>query len=321
MLVLAVGSPPGSDRLVRALSLQGLQIVLFVLGAMILTRFIQWTTAKITGRIDRSFQESDELVRSESAKHRHSLAQVVAWVAIVIVYIIAAFNIIKALGVPITGFVAPATVLGAALGFGAQRVVQDLLAGFFIITEKQYGFGDVVELAILGSVQTAQGTVEDVTLRITKIRSSDGEVITVPNGQIVKAINLSKDWARSVVDIPLPVGADISRVTELLASVGKQTFADPRMRPLLLDEPTSMGVTDVELDNLTVRLVARTLPGKQFEVSRDLRARVIRSFGRAGIALANGGDIETGAMTPSGVGEKRIDPDAPAADTPSRQTR
>nr|WP_253648013.1 mechanosensitive ion channel family protein [Williamsia deligens] len=306
--------------MIRALSLQGLQIVLFVLGALILTRFIQWVTSRITTRIDRSFQENDELVRSETAKHRHSLAQVIAWVAIVIVYIIAAFNIIKALGVPITGFVAPATVLGAALGFGAQRVVQDLLAGFFIITEKQYGFGDVVELAVVGSTETAKGTVEDVTLRITKIRSSDGEVITVPNGQIVKAINLSKDWARSVVDIPLPVGADMGRVNDLLSTVGQQTFADPRMRPLLLDEPSSMGVTDVELDNLTVRMVARTLPGKQFEVSRDLRARIVRSFGRAGIALAQGERIETGAMTPSGVGEARTDPDRTSDPETSRQT-
>jgi small conductance mechanosensitive channel len=319
VLFLAVGSPPGSDRLIRALSLQGLQIVLNVLGALILTRFIQWATGRITTRIDRSFKESDELVRSETAKHRHSLAQVISWVAIVIVYIVAAFNIIRALGVPITGFVAPATVLGAALGFGAQRVVQDLLAGFFIITEKQYGFGDVVELAVTGGIPPAEGTVEDVTLRVTKIRSSDGEVITVPNGQIVKAINLSKDWARSVVDIPLPVGADMGRVNELLTKVGQQTFADPRMRPLLLDEPSSMGVTDVELDNLTVRMVARTLPGKQFEVSRDLRARIVRSFGRAGIALASGERIETGAMTPSGVGEARTESDQPTSD-PARRS-
>ncbi|WP_328858504.1 mechanosensitive ion channel family protein [Williamsia herbipolensis] len=295
-VLLAAPTPAGTDKLIRFLSLQGVQIALFIVGAMIMTRFIQWGTARITGRIDQSFTESDELVRSESAKHRHSVAQVISWVAIVIVYVIAVFNIIRALGVPITGFVAPATVLGAALGFGAQRVVQDLLAGFFIITEKQYGFGDVVELTIVGSVATAEGTVEDVTLRITKIRSADGEVITVPNGQIVKATNLSKDWARSVVDIPLPVGADISRVNEILHRIGQQAFADPRMRPLLLDEPTPMGVTEMEVDGVTVRIVARTLPGKQFEVSRDLRARIVRAFGRAGISLAPGESIETGAM-------------------------
>ena len=127
-------------------------------------------------------------------------------------------------------------------------------------------------------------------------------------------------YKRQVVDIPLPVGADMGRVNEILTKVGQQTFADPRMRPLLLDEPSSMGVTDVELDNLTVRMVARTLPGKQFEVSRDLRARIVRSFGRAGIALASGERIETGAMTPSGVGETRTESDQPAPDSSRRSS-
>ena len=95
------------------------------------------------------------------------------------------------------------------MGFGAQRIVQDLLSGFFIITEKQYGFGDLVELAISGVADDARGTVEDVTLRVTKLRSSEGEMFTIPNGQIVKALNLSKDWARAVVDIPVPTSAAV----------------------------------------------------------------------------------------------------------------
>ena len=95
-------------------------------------------------------------------------------------------------------------MLGAALGFGAQRVVQDLLAGFFIITEKQYGFGDLVSLTVGNIAEPAEGTVEDVTLRVTKLRSTEGEMFTIPNGQIVKSVNLSKDWARAVIDIPVP---------------------------------------------------------------------------------------------------------------------
>ncbi|WP_020109538.1 MULTISPECIES: mechanosensitive ion channel domain-containing protein [Nocardiaceae] len=302
LAVLVTADPEnlaGSDRLIRWLSLQGLTIVLWILGALLATRFIQWTVDKVTTRIDSGFTESDALVRSEAIKHRHSVAQVIAWGSIAVVYIIAGFSIVRELGVPITGFVAPATVLGAALGFGAQRIVQDLLSGFFIITEKQYGFGDVVSLAVLGSVDPAEGTVEDVTLRVTKLRSADGEMITIPNGQIVKAINLSKDWARSVVDIPLPIGVDMGRVNDLIAQIGHQAFNDPRMHKLLLDEPTAMGVTDIEVDTMTVRIVARTLPGRQFEVSRDLRVRLVRAFGRAGIALAPGTAIETSAVDPT----------------------
>ena len=109
-------------------------------------------------------------------------------------------------------------MLGAALGFGAQRIVQDLLSGFFLITEKQYGFGDLVAADSDGG-DDARGTVEDVTLRVTKLRTSDGEVFTVPNGQIVKSLNLSKDWARAVVDIPVPTSADINLVNEALREV------------------------------------------------------------------------------------------------------
>ena len=90
--------------------------------------------------------------------------------------------------------------------------------GFFIITEKQYGFGDLVQLTI-GRADDAEGTVEDVTLRVTKLRSTEGEMFTIPNGQIVKSINLSKDWARAVVDIPVPTTADLNQVNEVLHGV------------------------------------------------------------------------------------------------------
>ena len=92
-----------------------------------------------------------------------------------------------------------------ALGFGAQRIVQDILAGFFIITERQYGFGDVVRGLRAWRTTGVTGTVEDVTLRVTTVRSANGEVIIVPNGQIVQVTNMSRDWARAVVDVPVPV--------------------------------------------------------------------------------------------------------------------
>src|ERR1700754_3155476 len=129
---------------------------------------------------------------------RPALHSVISSVAIPVLYAVVPVDIAGQLGLPIGSLVAPAAVLGAALGFGAQRIVQDLLSGFFIITEKQYGFGDLVALTVTGGGD-AQGTVEDVTLRVTKLRTSDGEVFTVPNGQILKSLNLSKDWARAVV--------------------------------------------------------------------------------------------------------------------------
>jgi moderate conductance mechanosensitive channel len=272
---------------------RGLEIVLIILGSVLLARLVAWAGTRITDRIDARSTGGDALVRSEAAKHRHSLTQVITWTLVVLIYAIAVFFVLDRAGIPIGGLVAPATVLGVGLGFGAQRIVGDVLAGFFIITERQYGFGDVVAIQVVGGGDAATGTVEDVTLRVTRLRSPNGEVITLPNGQIVKVVNLSRDWARAVVDVPVPTSMDVNRVNELLRRVGADAFRDPAMRKLLLDEPSVMGVETLDIEQVNVRMVARTLPGKQFEVGRDLRARIVLTFRREGMNLPAGGAAPT----------------------------
>jgi small-conductance mechanosensitive channel len=262
---------------------RGLQIALLLIGGLLAARFISWAAERISRRIDADFQESDALVRSESAKHRQAVASVISYMAIAMLGVVVAVEITDILAIPISSLVAPAAVLGAALGFGAQRVVQDLLSGFFIITEKQYGFGDLVSLTVAGIAKEATGTVEDVTLRVTKLRSNEGEMYTIPNGQIVKSINQSKDWARAVIDIPVPTTADLNQVNDVLHGVSEKAMANPQLSQLLLDAPHLMGVESIELDTVNLRMVARTLPGKQFEVSRQLRVLVIAALIRAGI--------------------------------------
>ena len=261
---------------------RGLSIVLLLIGAVLTARFISWTAKRISSRIDANFQESDALVRSESAKHRQAVASVISYLAIALLAVMVVVQVTDILAIPVSSLVAPAAVLGAALGFGAQRVVQDLLSGFFIITEKQYGFGDLVQLT-LGSSNDAMGTVEDVTLRVTKLRTSEGEMYTIPNGQIMKSLNLSKDWARAVIDIPVPATADLAHVNMVLGEVCEAAPEDPGLNELLLDKPKLMGVESIELDTVNLRMVARTLPGKQFEVGRKLRLLVVAALTRAGI--------------------------------------
>ncbi|GAC66557.1 mechanosensitive ion channel family protein [Gordonia soli] len=292
-------SGTGGDRLFRWLATSGLEIVLWVLAALLMVRVLRWGGDRYAERVDRKFDAQDNIVQSEAAKHRRAVVQVVCWAAIIIVALVCGIRILGVLGVPITGLVGPSAVLGAALGFGAQRVVQDLLAGFFIVAEKQYGYGDVVTLAVVGSTEPAEGTVEDVTLRITKLRTGDGEVVTVPNGQIVKATNLSKDWARAVVDVPIPAEADIAKANEVLEQVGRDFFDNPALHRLLLDAPAPLGVIDLELDSVTVRMVARTLPGKQFEISRALRIRIVRALAIEGITVAPGREVESGSAPPA----------------------
>lgn len=262
---------------------RGVRIALLLIGGLLAARFINWTAQRITRRIDAEYQESDQLVRSESAKHRQAVASVISWVSVALLFVMVAVQITDILAIPIGSLVAPAAVIGAALGFGAQRLVQDLLSGFFIITEKQYGFGDLVALTVSGIAAPAEGTVEDVTLRVTKLRSAEGEMFTIPNGQIVKTVNLSKDWARAVIDIPVPTSADLNIVNDVLHDLAQKAIDDPQLHDLLLDAPQLMGVESIELDTVNMRMVARTLPGKQFEVGRRLRILVIRALRVAGI--------------------------------------
>jgi moderate conductance mechanosensitive channel len=284
----------------------GLHIILLLIGAVLAARFVNWAAQKVTQRLDEGFVESDALVRSEASKHRQTVASLISWVSVVLIAIMVAVQLADILNIPVREFVAPATVIGAALGFGAQQMVRDLLAGFFIILEKQYGFGDLVTLTVV-SATDATGTVENVTLRVTRLRSSDGELLTIPNGQIVKTVNLSKDWARAVVDIPVQASADLGMINDTLREVCEHALDDKLLGELLLDAPTVMGVESIEVDVVTLRLVARTLPGKQFEAGRRLRALVVRALARAGVDTPSEAPVTVGAIA-AGAGDETQGP-------------
>jgi small conductance mechanosensitive channel len=263
----------------------GLVIVMLVVGSVLLARLVSWVGGRITTRIDARATEQDALVRSEETKHRHAVTQVITWFVIVLIYFVTGVLVLEHFNVPLTTLVAPATVIGVALGFGAQRVVQDLLGGFFLIAERQYGFGDVIRIAPPGSTTGVTGTVEDLSLRMTRLRTANGEVLILANGEIRQVTNLSRDWARAVIDIPVPAGADVGRVNSILHSVCDDAFSDPDLRSLLLDAPTVMGIDSLEVDHLSMSVVVRTLPGRQFEVGRQLRSRIAAAFQAEGITL------------------------------------
>lgn len=270
-------------------------IVLLVLGAILLTRLADWARSRIVERIDARSQVTEELVRSEAAKHRHVVAQVLTWCVVAVIYVVTAVLVVQRLSIPLAGLVAPAALISAALGFGLQRFVQDIGAGFFITGERQYGFGDVVRISVTGVPEPAVGTVEEVTLRVTRIRSMSGEVIITPNGQITQVTNLSRDWARAVIDVPVPSSIDVGHATEVLQRVGQDVYADDRLRKMMLDEPTVMGVERIEVDAFSLRMVARTLPGMQFDVGREIRARVASAFRTEGTIV--NAELDTGHAT------------------------
>ena len=225
-------------------------------------------------------------MRSEAAKHRHAVAQVLTWLAIALIWSVTAVQVLGRLGVPVASLVAPAAVLGAALGFGAQQV------GAGPDRRVLHHRRAPVRLRRRGPHlgrrlhRWATGTIEEVALRTTRLRRSDGAVVVVSNGPIVQTTNLSREWARAVVDVPLPAGTDMLQANELLRRVGAEAFEDEELRPLLLKKPTVMGAESLEVGQVNLRVVARTLPGKQFKVAREPRVRVAVAFQREGIGTS-----------------------------------
>jgi small conductance mechanosensitive channel len=261
------------------------QILMIIVGAILLARFIRWAGARYREHIDGVVRDQIERggVVSEEAKRARTVAQVVEWGSQVVVVFLAGVVVVDRSGIPLSGLVAPATVAGAAIGFGAQQIVQDLLAGFFLFAERQFSVGDLVRLAQPGQVVGISGTVEELTLRVTRLRTLQGELVFLPNGALRQVTNLSKEWSRVVIDIPIPADEDVEKAIEVLRDVAARMGEDPEWKDLLMGDPVLAGVENFEVGYLQLRMIARTLPGKQFDVGRELRLRAAVALQEAGI--------------------------------------
>jgi small conductance mechanosensitive channel len=257
-----------------------------LLGTGLLVRFAHWFGGRRRLWIDKQIRRQIEagLVASENLKRSRAVSEAVEWTVVALASFIAAIVALDRLGVPLTTLVAPATVIGIGLGFGAQQMVGDLLAGFFLLTEHQFAFGDVIRLSVPGQAVSVTGTVEELTLRVTKLRNAQGELVVVPNSAMRQVTNLSKDWSRAVIDVPVAVTEDLGAVTALLKEVVAKMAEDPPWRDELLGAPVVAGVETINVGFVQLRLIARTLPGRQFAVGREIRLRASNALRDAGIA-------------------------------------
>ncbi len=259
----------------------GLEILLIAIGSVLVSRFVHGVAIIAERRVVKAtaYQVVSDLVKSEPTKYIHTAIQAIDWSLRSVIYFTATVLILIRFGVPLTSLVAPATVIGVAVGFGAQTLVQDVLGGFFIITERQYGVGDVIRISGVGLTTGVSGTVEEVTLRITKIRTLAGELIAIRNGQILQVANLSRDWSQVVIDVQLPAEKKSSkRAREILDELCKELAEDERLVPVLLTPPMVTGIESISLGYIVMRVVARTLPSKQFDAGRIMRARIIETL-------------------------------------------
>ena len=187
--------------------------------------------------------------------------------------------ILSQVGVNIAPIIASAGILGIALGFGAQSLVKDFLSGVFMIFEDQYGVGDVID------VGEATGTVEAVSLRVTRLRSLDGTVWYVPNGEILRVGNKSQNWSRAVIDVGVGYDEELGRVRRILGEVSKEMWLDDDYRNVIIEEPEVTGVEALAPDAITLRVLVKTQPLEQWAVGRELRQRIKARFDHEGIEI------------------------------------
>ncbi|MFF4238942.1 mechanosensitive ion channel family protein [Actinomadura geliboluensis] len=226
------------------------------------------------------FEGSPALLNKRRAQRAQTLGSVLRSIASVLIMGTALFSILGSLGLNLAPILASASVIGVAVGFGAQNIVKDLLAGLFMLLEDQYGVGDFID------VGSAKGTVEAVTLRVTRMRDVNGVVWYVPNGEIKKVGNESQNWGRAVLDIPVDIHEDTEKVKEILQATADEMAADTAWKDLVLEQPSVWGVQALAGDAIVIRVVLKTAPGKQGDIARELRERVKRSFDEAGVTVA-----------------------------------
>ena len=196
-----------------------------------------------------------------------------------VIYGIAVLMVLSLLGLPLASVIASAGLITAALAFGAQSLVRDFLAGMAILMEDQYGVGDVIDAG------PASGTVEEIGLRVTRLRDANGVIWYIRNGEIIALGNKTQGWAVATLDIPVPYGEDLGRVDTVLATTLTELAEDPRWRPKVLEPPSVLGIESVTTDTVTIRVSVSTPPLAHDEVTRELRARLKQAFDAAGIRL------------------------------------
>jgi len=185
------------------------------------------------------------------------------------------------LGVELAPLLTSVGIIGVAVGFGAQELVKDFISGMFMLLEDQYGVGDVIDTGV------ATGTVEAVTLRITRLRDADGKVWYVRNGTITRIGNESQGWSRALVDVPVPPDTDVAEVRELLRSVVAELWKDPEYRDkLIVEEPEVYGLEQISGSSVIFRISVKAAPTHKLEVAREVRMRVKRAFDEKGLAFA-----------------------------------
>ena len=273
-----------------------LGVVIAIAVTLVVMLLVRWLVRRLINRVVRGFtaaasskrfararasrerEETAQLVIERTSARARTLGQLLKSVTTFVVVGVAVVVVLGLLGVNIGPIVASAGIAGIAIGFGAQSLIRDFLTGVFMIFEDQYGVGDVVDTG------QATGTVEDVGLRVTKLRDDNGVIWYVPNGSITRVGNKSQGWAVADVQVPVPPTSDLDEVQTVLRDTAQALAADTHWNPDILDEPPIVSVESITPDAVQVRVRLHTKATRQGAVTRELRVRVKQALDAAGAA-------------------------------------
>lgn len=270
--------------------------VIIVLVAFVTNRLVRFSIRRVVRRLE--YEPTRERLRrirsrtglglldtteSTPTVRHHQRAQTIGAglrsLTSIVIWIVALVGVLGAMGVEIASLLAGAGLVGVALGFGAQNLLRDLIAGTFMISEDQFGVGDVIDAGV------ASGTVEHMSLRATRLRDVEGVVWHVPNGEVHRVGNKSQQWARAVLDIPVTYETDIATASDVIKATADEMWRDEHYATLILGAPEVWGVEDLGTRGVVIRLVVKTQPLEQWKIARELRARIKSAFDAGGIEI------------------------------------
>jgi len=263
-----------ADRLGTLLE-PGIRAVIILLLAWLAVRIARLVIRRGVARLLSSRRATDR----EFATRLRTLTSLAESATRLIVWILAGLTILAVFGVPIGPLLASAGVAGLAVGLGAQTLIRDIIAGIFIVLEDQFHVGDVI------TVNAISGQVESLTLRYTVLRTLDGAYVVIPNGEIRIVQNLSRDWARAVIDVAVTPEEDVDRVVAVLRDLLGGLPSDLVLGPLVLEPGEVLGVEAIAPQQATVRLAVKTRPLEQWRVARELRRRILLALREAGVSV------------------------------------
>jgi moderate conductance mechanosensitive channel len=264
------------SQLLWATALSGGRILIILLLTYVAALALRAVSRYVVVRL----QAMDGLQASDFDRRVETAADVIKRATYVVIGLVALLMILEEIGVDIRPLLASLGIVGLAIGLGAQTLFKDVISGIFILAENHYQVGDVVEIG------NKTGTVERMSLRVTRVRDVHGIVHIIPNGEIRTVANRTREWSRAIVDVGVTYEDDIELAMRTLEEIGEGLVEDDTIGPLLLESPVVLGVEALEDWQVRLRIMVKTLPNQHFTVQRTLRRRIQRIFAERGISLA-----------------------------------